>query len=65
VRAVDPDTFIINQWDLDPVSAIAAFKWMRARRKNPKSSPEDFADALEIGGLPATAERLRAASELI
>ncbi len=65
IEAIDPDTFIVNQWDLDPVSAIAAFKRMRARRKNPKSSPEDFADALEIGGLPATAERLRAASELI
>ena len=65
IEAIDPDTFIINQWDLDPVAAIAAFKRMRARRKNPRSSPEDFADALEIGGLPSTAERLRAAAELI
>lgn len=65
VEAVDPDTFIINQWDLDPVNAIAAFKRMRARRKKPQSSPEDFAYALEVGGLPTTAERLRSASELI
>ncbi len=65
IEAIDPDTFIINQWDLDPVNAIAAFKRMRARRKKPQSSPEDFAYALEIGGLPTTAERLRAASELI
>ncbi len=65
LEAIDPDTFIINQWDLDPVAAIAAFKRMRARRKNPLASPEDFADALEIGGLPSTAERLRAAAELI
>lgn len=65
LEAIDPDTFIINQWDLDPVGAIAAFKRMRARRKHPTSSPEDFADALEIGGLPTTAERVRAASELI
>ncbi len=54
-----------NQWDLDPVSAIAAFKRMRARRKKPQSSPEDFADALELGGLPTTADRLRLAAELI
>lgn len=33
IEAVDPDTFIINQWDLDPVNAIAAFKRMRLRRK--------------------------------
>jgi hypothetical protein len=65
IEVIDPDTFIINQWDLDPVNAIAAFKRMRARRKKPQSSPEDFAYALEIGGLPTTAERLRQAAELI
>jgi predicted nucleic acid-binding protein len=65
IEAVDPDTFIINQWDLNPVQAIDAFKRMRARRKKPHSSPEDFADALELGGLPATADRLRLAAELI
>ncbi|MBF0436452.1 MAG: PIN domain-containing protein [Magnetococcales bacterium] len=65
IEAIDPDTFIINQWDLDPVNAIAAFKRMRARRKKPLSSPENFAYALELGGLPTTAERLRAAAELI
>ncbi|MCE2681246.1 MAG: PIN domain-containing protein [Burkholderiales bacterium] len=65
IEAIDPDTFIINQWDLDPVNAIAAFKRMRARRKKPQSSPEDFAYALELGGLPTTAERLRLAAELI
>lgn len=62
---VDPDTFMVNQWDLDPVNAISAFKRMRARRKKPFSSPQDFAYALEVGGLPTTAERLRAAAELI
>ena len=65
IEAIDPDTFIINQWDLDPVNAIAAFKRMRARRKKPQSSPEDFANALELGGLPTTADRLRLAVELI
>ena len=65
IEAIDPDTFIINHWDLDPVNAIAAFKRMRARRKKPQSSPEDFAYALEVGGLPTTAERVRAAAELI
>ena len=65
IEAVDPDTFVINQWDLDPVSAIAAFKRMRARREKPQSSPQEFADALELGGLPGTANRLRLAAELI
>ncbi|QIM48112.1 PIN domain-containing protein [Pusillimonas sp. DMV24BSW_D] len=65
LEAVDPDTFIVNQWDLDPVNAIAAFKRMRQRRRKPGSTPAEFADALERGGLPTTAGRLRDASELI
>lgn len=65
LEAIDPDTFIVNQWDLDPVHAIAAFKRMRARRQKPESSAEDFAYALEVGGLPTTAQRLRSAAELI
>ena len=65
IEAVDPDTFIIHQWDLHPVVAIAAFKRMRARRKKPGSTPEEFADALESAGLVSTAERLREAAELI
>lgn len=65
IEAIDPDTFIVNQWDLDPVSAIAAFKRMRARRKRPEASALDFAYALEVGGLPTTADRLRLAAELI
>jgi predicted nucleic acid-binding protein len=65
IEVIDPDTFIINQWDLDPITAIAAFKRMRTRRKKPLSSPEDFAYAMEVGGLPITADRLRLAVELI
>jgi hypothetical protein len=30
IEAVDPDRFIINQWDLNSFSAMAAFKRMRA-----------------------------------
>jgi predicted nucleic acid-binding protein len=65
IEVVDPDRFIINQWDLDPVTAMTAFKHMRARRKRPQATAEDFAQALERGGLPATAQRIREAAELI
>lgn len=60
----DPDRFVINQWDLDPLIAMAAFKRMRARWRNPQATPENFAKALEQGGLP-TAQRIRDAAELI
>jgi CO dehydrogenase/acetyl-CoA synthase alpha subunit len=65
IEAIDPDTFIVHQWDLHPVAAISAFKRMRARRKKPESTPDEFATMLERAGLPATADRLREAAELI
>jgi phage gpG-like protein len=50
-----------------PASKIPArtFKRMRVRRKKPESTPEDFAQALERSGLPATAQRISEAAELI
>jgi predicted nucleic acid-binding protein len=65
IEAIDPDTFIVHKWDLHPVAAISAFKRMRARRKKPESTPDEFATVLERAGLPATADRLREAAELI
>ena len=58
-------TTIAAQWDLDQLITLAAFKRMRARWKKPEASAEDFASAMERGGLPATAQRLREAAELI
>jgi len=65
IQAVHPDQFIINQWDLDELIAVAAFKRMRARRQKPEETAEGFAQAIERNGLAATAQRLREASELI
>ena len=60
------DAFSLSiQWDLHPVAMISAFKRMRARRKKPESTPEEFAAALDNAGLPNTADRLREAAELI
>lgn len=65
IEIIHPDQFIVAQWDLDQLVAVAAFKRMRARWKKPEATAEDFAAALERGGLPATAQRLRDALELI
>jgi predicted nucleic acid-binding protein len=65
IEVSHPDQFIVVQWDLDQLVAVAAFKRMRARWKQPQASAEDFAAAMERGGLPATAQRLREAAELI
>lgn len=65
IEVLDPDRFIINQWDLDHLTTMAAFKRMRARWKKPEATPEDFAQALERGRLPTTAQRIREAADLI
>jgi len=65
IEVIHPDQFIVAQWDLDQLVAVAAFKRMRARWKRPSVTAEHFADAMERGGLPATAQRLREAIELI
>lgn len=65
IETIHPDQFIVAQWDLDQLVAVSAFKRMRARWKKPLATAEDFASALERGGLPATAQRLREAAELI
>jgi predicted nucleic acid-binding protein len=65
IEITHPDQFLVAQWDLDQLVAVAAFKRMRARWKKPQATAEDFASALERAGLPATAQRLREAAELI
>jgi len=65
IEIIHPDQFVAAQWEIDPLTAITAFKRMRARWKKPQATAEDFAAALERGGMPATAQRLREAAELI
>lgn len=65
IEILDPDQFIINQWDLEYIPVMVAFKGMRARRKKPSESVEDFAQTLEKNGLPATAQKIREAAALI
>jgi predicted nucleic acid-binding protein len=63
--AIHPDDFLIAQFDLDPIEALAAFKEMRSRSKKPPLTAEEFAEAFERNGLVVMAERLREAAELI
>lgn len=65
IDVLDPDEFIVNQWDLDNVTVMTAFKSMRARRQKPAESAEDFAATLERNGLPTTAQKIRQAASLI
>ncbi len=63
--AIHPDDFLLAQFDLDQITALAAIKEMRARSKQPPLTPDQFAAAFERNGLVMMAERLREAAELI
>jgi len=65
VEVLHPDDFIVAQIDLNELSALAAFRDMRARKRKPALDPEAFVQALERNGLVATASRLRLAASLI
>jgi predicted nucleic acid-binding protein len=65
VEVLHPDDFIVAQIDLNELSALAAFRDMRARKRNPALDPEAFVQALERNGLVATTSRLRLAASLI
>ncbi len=65
IEAIHPDDFIVYQIDLDPYPALAAFKNMRARLRNPAMSAEAFVDAMERNQLVSTAIRLREAIDLL
>ena len=65
IEVIHPDDFVVYQLDLDQVPALAAFKKMRARFRNPPRSVDEFVHALERNGLALTAERLRDAAALL
>lgn len=65
LECIHPDDFLPYQLDLEPYVALAAFKDMRARRKAPPLSTDEFVERIERSGLYKTAQRLREALTLI
>jgi len=65
IEAQHPDDFIMNQLQLDEVSALTAVKEMRERWKNPPYSASEMLKLLDARGLPQTAEHLQGALKLI
>ena len=65
LEAIHPDDFIVYQLDLDLYAALAAFKKMRGRLRNPAMTAEAFIAAMERNQLASTAARLSEAVDLI
>lgn len=65
IETLHPDDFLRAQFDLAPFRVLAAFKAMRARRRNPVMTANVFSQAFEKSGLVKTAAVLSQAVELI
>ena len=61
IETQHPDDFVMNQFELHELSAIAAVKAMRSRLRNPPQSVADLAGTLDRITLPQTASYLRRA----
>ena len=63
IEVIHPDQFIVAQWDLEQLVAVAAFKRMRARWKKPQASAADCRlRHSDCERLPSSSSRWRLAS---
>lgn len=60
-----PDEFVMNQLQLQKLPALSAIRKMRARRTNPERTAAELTSAMELRGLPLTADMLREAEASI
>jgi predicted nucleic acid-binding protein len=65
LEAIHPDDFLVYQSDLEPITALAAFKAMRDRLRNPQLTVDEFTAMLQRNGLVNTALRLQEARALV
>jgi len=65
IEALHPDVFIINQWDLDEPTVVAALRGMRLRWRRPPADVGTFAAALGRNRLSLTAHRVRQHCDLL
>ena len=65
IEVQHPDEFVVNQLQLKKIPALSAIKKMRARWTNPARSAQELITAVELRGLPLTADLLREAAALI
>lgn len=65
LEAIDPDDFVIYQFDLNMPAVCGAAKSVRKRLRSPAFSAADYVTALSKCGLVRTAERFRDCLPLI
>jgi hypothetical protein len=54
IEVIHPDDFIMDHVDLNEKRAVAAFRELRARKKNPPMDSAELIRRLRVGGLLQT-----------
>lgn len=65
LEAIDPDTFLIAQWDLNQGRFMKCAATVRQRLKKPPFSADEMIEKMVLRGLVATASKLRTVESLI
>ncbi len=65
IEAVHPDTFAVQQFDLNEARVIEAARKHRHSLRNPPKSADEYLDTLAANGLVVTADRLRTFAETL
>jgi hypothetical protein len=60
IEVIHPDDFVMDLVDLNEKRAVAAFRELRARKKNPPWDLDELVQRLQNAGLVQTAQWLRA-----
>jgi hypothetical protein len=58
IEVLHPDDFVMDLVDLNEKRAVAAFRELRARKKNPPWTPSELVQRLQRGGLIQTSQWL-------
>jgi len=60
IEVIHPDDFVMDLVDLNEKRVVAAFRELRARKKNPPWDLDELVQRLQNAGLVQTAQWLRA-----
>lgn len=65
IKAIHPDEFIANQFEIAPTEVLVTIKMVRSRMKNPPIVVTEFLEMIRKCGLPQTAQQLERSEKLL
>ena len=65
IKAIHPDEFIANQFEIAPTEVLVTIKMVRSRMKNPPIVVTEFLEMIRKCDLPQTAQQLERSEKLL